>query len=658
MLSICAVIGFLKLVGPYSISPRSPGAGLVIDHTVLDKQLMDAIRDGDSIEVRNLLELGADSNARDDSGDTALMRGALYADMDVMQSLAARGAKASARGQDGASPLLRALHDVNKARLLLDRGAPVDDMVMVAAARVPGCRGLLDLLFARDGNGRAAVQGYTALMASAGNGDLSAVKCLLDHGADVQARMSNGYTALIGAAIAGNPEVVALLLERGADPNIVCKTDTGILQTPACMAAVMGRAKCLRLLMAAGADVNVQGGPFEQNALLGAATSSSNETVRLLLAKADVKATDWNGKTAVDWASCRGETEIVKMLRAAGATSSSSPAAPPKPVVVRSAADSGQAQSAVAAALPLLQKSEQRITQTRNCVSCHQHALLSMTVGLARRHGFQLDEPIAREERTHILQDMAGRVRLLLVGTGIDTTLSAQVLAGLAAEDVPASRTTDALVHYLVLRQRPDGHWQGEDNRPPDDASEFHFTALAVRGLRAYASKGRSREIAARIEGARQWLQVTETADTTDRVFQLLGLGWAGADGDTVARVVANLLREQRADGGWAQLQTLASDAYATGQALCALHEGGGMDVNHAAYRRGVDFLLRTQQADGSWFVSSRSFPLVEYSTSGFPYGRSQFISAAATCWSTMALIPATADTRDSAGKAQRKTAP
>src|SRR5207247_5569973 len=89
---------------------------------------------------------------------------------------------------------------------------------------------------------------------------------------------------------------------------------------------------------------------------------------------------------------------------------------------------------------------------------------------------------------------------------------------------------------------------------------------------------------------------------------------------------------------GWPQLPTLASDAYATGLALYALHEGGGLAVDHPAYQRGVEFLLRTQLADGSWFVASRSFPIVEYSKSGFPHGRSQFISASATCWATMAL--------------------
>jgi ankyrin repeat protein len=628
---VIALVGALRFTAP---APATPNAG----QAMLDRNLLDAIRDGEKAQVQHLLQQGANANARDEAGDTALMRAALCADVEIMRVLVESGADVHARGQDGTAPLLRTTHDIDKMRLLLERGARADDFAMVATASVPGSRSALELLLAHGGKGRTAVPAYTALMAAAGNGDLDAVNCLLDHGADGKARTPTGFTALIGAALSGNAKVVALLLERGADPNAVCELERGILQTPAGVAASMGHADCLRLLMAAGADVNVQGGPFNHNALLGAATTPSKETVQLLLTKANVNATDWSGSTALDWAARRGETDIVKMLREAGAKQSKPLSHPDQSLALQHPPDADSARRAVSAALPLLQQSERTITRSRNCVSCHQHPLVAMTVGLARKHGFTVDETIASEERAHVLKDMGARVRPLLLGTGIDPTLSVHVLAGLAAEDEPASRITDALVHYLVLRQRTDGHWHQENYRPPDEASDFQFTALAVRGLQIYAPKGRSREIAARIDQARRWLQSAEPMDTSDRVFQLLGLGWAHAEPESVTKAVANLAAEQRGDGGWAQLPTLASDAYATGLALVALHEGGGVAVDHPAYQRGVEFLLRTQLADGSWFVASRSFPIVEYSRSGFPHGRSQFISAAATCWATMAL--------------------
>jgi hypothetical protein len=58
------------------------------------------------------------------------------------------------------------------------------------------------------------------------------------------------------------------------------------------------------------------------------------------------------------------------------------------------------------------------------------------------------------------------------------------------------------------------------------------------------------------------------------------------------------------------------------------------------AYRRGIEFLLSTQLEDGSWHVKSRSIPFQPYFESGFPHGLDPWISAAATNWAAMALIP------------------
>jgi hypothetical protein len=100
------------------------------------------------------------------------------------------------------------------------------------------------------------------------------------------------------------------------------------------------------------------------------------------------------------------------------------------------------------------------------------------------------------------------------------------------------------------------------------------------------------------------------------------------------------LLAEQQADGGWGQLSSMESDAYATGQALFALSASGSIAVTDPAYKRGVDYLLSTQLEDGSWHVRTRAIAFQPYFESGFPHGHDQWISAAATNWATMALIP------------------
>ena len=72
-----------------------------------------------------------------------------------------------------------------------------------------------------------------------------------------------------------------------------------------------------------------------------------------------------------------------------------------------------------------------------------------------------------------------------------------------------------------------------------------------------------------------------------------------------------------------------------------ALAETDPVAVRGEAYGSGVAFLLRTQLADGSWYVQTRALPVQAYFETGFPHGRDQFISAAATNWATQALIRA-----------------
>jgi hypothetical protein len=163
---------------------------------------------------------------------------------------------------------------------------------------------------------------------------------------------------------------------------------------------------------------------------------------------------------------------------------------------------------------------------------------------------------------------------------------------------------------------------------------------LAVRALRDFVPKERASDIGSRFARARKWLANTPPQSTEEKTFRLLGLGWAGAaqNDPPVRKAVRALLADQRKDGGWAQTPALKSDAYSTGEVLVALHQAGGLPITDPVYQRGVTFLLRSQEGDGSWLVRSRATPFQPYFETGFPYGKDQFISAAATGWATMAL--------------------
>jgi hypothetical protein len=218
----------------------------------------------------------------------------------------------------------------------------------------------------------------------------------------------------------------------------------------------------------------------------------------------------------------------------------------------------------------------------------------------------------------------------------IDTT--AYILVGLAAAAYPPDPATDALARYVKRRQLADGSWHVASHRPPIESSDMAVTALALRSLRAYAPAPLTAEYARAVQRGAAWLTHAQPKSTEDHVYQLLGLTWAGEKPAALRPAANALIARQRADGGWSQIPTLLSDAYATGQALTALAESGAVKPTDLSYQRGVRFLLGTQLDDGSWYVRSRAIPVQPYFDSEFPHGKDQFISAAATNWATIAL--------------------
>jgi hypothetical protein len=260
----------------------------------------------------------------------------------------------------------------------------------------------------------------------------------------------------------------------------------------------------------------------------------------------------------------------------------------------------------------------------------------------ARQNGLPVNEQIAKSQIRAIAAYLDANRERGLQGLGIPGGLDTvgYTLLGLAAEKYPGDAVTDVWARYLKDQQLADGHWWIQANRPPLESSSFQATAAAARVIQVYAPPAQRAEYARAVQRAARWLEQAKPVTTEDRVFQTLGLRWAGGARAAVQQAARELAAAQNADGGWSQLPWMASDAYATGQALAALRESG-VPVSSEPYKRGVAFLLQSQLADGSWHVKTRAFPAQPYFDSGFPHGEDQFISAAATNWAVLALAHA-----------------
>lgn len=308
--------------------------------------------------------------------------------------------------------------------------------------------------------------------------------------------------------------------------------------------------------------------------------------------------------------------------------------------------DDGDIRAAVKKALPLLQRSAATFVEKRACGSCHHNGLTAMAVDLARKRGFQVDEDLASDQwdglksfmEISISEEKLARMR---AGKGGPSGAFDYGYAALtyASRDGKPTASTEAGNEYLLAVQREDGAWPDIIKRPPLTGGETAATAVAVYSLRQYPTGHRTAEVERSIAKAREWLVKADPGNATDRGYQLLGLGWANASEGETKGVVAKLLAEQREDGGWSQLPDRASDSFATGLVLVALHQAGGVPTADPTYRKGVKFLLRTQKEDGSWLVETRVTETVNtYFESGFPHGKHQWISICGASWATMAL--------------------
>jgi ankyrin repeat protein len=670
-----AVVMFAGLSPFHNYSPPAVCAGDRRDASAIAPDVLTAIRDANLQAARKLLGNAADLNARDAEGNTPLILASLYGSPKCVELLLERGASVNAANKAGVTALIRAATCYEKTRLLVDAGAKV---------RV-----------------RTAGLGNTPLILAARRARNSrTVKLMLQRGADATERNNAGISPLIAAAASGDLETVRLLLDAGANANDFPKSDdpraTDIaagLRTPLMWAAYRNDLPMVRVLLDHGADPNQSthfGSPlshacwndgFEAALLLierGANVSArdaiadftplhwaaGNESlhpqlVKLLLASgADPNAAGGERvgplglvpQTPRLIAQKRGPTAIVDALVAAGAREEPQPPriVPPKRVLPGALDQStilASAEKALGALQTTAAKSREafrRHVSKQDCVSCHQQYLPMAAVGHARDRSVRLDHRAAREQidlLANIKDPFANREFIVQTLFHPDPAHTyGYHLFGLAAEGVAPCAQTDAMVHHLVTIQASDGRWTNNIPRPPMMSNDVSATALAIHALKNYGWPGRKDEFCSSIEHARKWLWTVEPETNEETIYQLLGLRWAGESPEKLNCLARSLRRQQRKDGGWAQLPTLESDAYATGEALFALAHFVMDPMADPAWQRGLRFLLESQEDDGTWHVARRAFPFQPTMNSGFPHHRDSWISAAATSWAVLAL--------------------
>ena len=301
-----------------------------------------------------------------------------------------------------------------------------------------------------------------------------------------------------------------------------------------------------------------------------------------------------------------------------------------------------EVQQAVKHAIPLLERGSAGSADVRECFTCHSQALPVIALSEALGHGFSVDRENLLRQLLHTAEHLRRGQENYTAGKGQggQVLTAGYALWSLAAGNWQPTESTAAVTHYLLHHQREDDHWHRKSKRPPTSGSPFTNTYVALRGLRVFGTEKQQQEIVARTVQVTEWLRQSEPIDTEDHVFRLLALRLID-DAALVEQQASALMATQRTDGGWAQLTEMESDAYATATALYALLATRQLSPTDAPAKRGIAYLLRAQEVDGSWHVVTRADGFQTYFESGFPHGEDQFLSIAASSWATLALLQA-----------------
>lgn len=248
------------------------------------------VNHGGADVVQLLLSHGADVDAVNIHGFTALHHASFRKDSRIVELLLQKGANYDAITSGGWTPLAIAAHKRNwdHVRLLLRHGADPS----------------------------AGNEFHQAIIAAAEDGEMDILRQLLravDHIDD-----SAWRSPFQAAALSGRVEAVKLLLDHGVGVTCIARRDG--LSCALFNAVMKNHLNVARLLLGAGAHVNRPSLPYQRTPLIDAADYSHIEMAQLLLEHgADVKAVTNGDASAIHYAAYRGLTSLVVQLLHRGA---------------------------------------------------------------------------------------------------------------------------------------------------------------------------------------------------------------------------------------------------------------------------------------------------------------------------------------------------
>ena len=267
-------------------SKADPGIANIEGHGSLHKAVdADCCRE----TLQEIIGHGADVNAKDKRGRTALLLSCFYRQVDSLKVLIEAGADPTINDEEDFSCIHAAVDgrcSTDVLQTLIDHGAHVNDKrkdgtsALIRSCRTGQSESVMFLLAAGADVNNVKLDGNTSLhVAVHGNCSKETLQNIIEHGLNVNTANKRGETALILACESAQAESIEILLEMGADRDIADGEGCTSLH-----AAIHGRCpnEALKKIITRKSHLDAQN-MDGQTPLLLACTHRQNNAVKLLL---------------------------------------------------------------------------------------------------------------------------------------------------------------------------------------------------------------------------------------------------------------------------------------------------------------------------------------------------------------------------------------
>lgn len=248
-----------------------------------------------------------------------------------------------------------------------------------------------------------------------------------------------------------------------------------------------------------------------------------------------------------------------------------------------------------------------------SCFACHTQGLTMWGASIGTARGYSVDQQHLAELVKTVVREQDNDDLWRHHGGNIAPVMTSAIASsGLAYYDrsiaTDAQETFLSGAEVLLSKQEDNGSWISDGRWKSSGSEVFRFdshhsvTAMAIISMRRAFEITKAPRFRDAYEKAAQWLKTQYPFDPQSITYKMAGLieGQVDKSDESVQEILTELVGRQNPDGGFGYRIGSASSSYQTGAAVFAMRLGG-LASNHSSVKKGVEYLLSTQRADGSW---------------------------------------------------------